>query len=82
MQINIRPVKQYFLAFNCDYLLIHQFKHVLGAQKKRLIETVLLSTNNICFGLETKKIIFSYTLLSGGLDQDQLASDSHWFSSM
>ena len=24
--------------------------HVLGAQKKRLIETVLLSTPNICFG--------------------------------
>ena len=24
--------------------------HVLGAQKNRLIETVLLSTHNICFG--------------------------------
>ena len=24
--------------------------YVLGAQKNRLIETVLLSTNNICFG--------------------------------
>ena len=24
--------------------------YVLGAQKKRLIETVLLSTHNICFG--------------------------------
>ena len=28
---------------------------------------VLLSTHNICFGLEIRKIIFSYTLLSGGL---------------
>ena len=32
-----------------------------------LIETVLLSTHNICFGLEIKKIVFHYTLLSGGL---------------
>ena len=39
----------------------------MGAQKNRLIETVLLSTHNICFGLEIKKIIFQYTLLSGGL---------------
>ena len=39
----------------------------LGAQKNRLIETVLLSTHNICFRLEIRKIIFQYTLLSGGL---------------
>ena len=31
---------------------------VLGAQKNRLIETVLLSTHNICFGWEIKKINF------------------------
>ena len=37
----------------------------MGAQKSRLIETVLLSTHNICFGLDTciRKIAF----LSGGL---------------
>ena len=29
---------------NCDYFLTPKFKHVLGAQKNRLIETVLLST--------------------------------------
>ena len=28
---------------------------VLGAQKNRLIETVLLSTHDICFGLEMRK---------------------------
>ena len=28
---------------------------------------VLLSTHNICFGREIRKIIFSYGLLSGGL---------------
>ena len=35
----------------------------LGAQKSRLIETVLLSTHNICFGREIKKIVFQYTLI-------------------
>ena len=39
----------------------------LGAQKNRLIETVLLSTHSICFGREIRKIIFSYAHLSGGL---------------
>ena len=40
---------------------------VLGAQKHRLIKMVLLSTYNICFGWEIKKIFFSNALLSGGL---------------
>ena len=31
-------------------------KYVLGAQKNRLIETVLLSTHNICFGWEARKL--------------------------
>ena len=35
----------------------------LGAQKNRLIETVLLSTHNICFGWEIRKLIFWYDLL-------------------
>ena len=39
----------------------------LGAQKNRLIATVLLSIHNICFGWVIRKIIFSYALLSGGL---------------
>ena len=41
---------------------------VLGALKNRLVETVVLSTHNICFGWGIRKIIFSYALLSGGLD--------------
>ena len=40
---------------------------LMGAQKNRLIETVLLSTHNICFDWGIAKIIFKYTLLSGGL---------------
>ena len=39
--------------------------YVLGAQKNRLIETVLLITHNICFGREMKKIVFQNGLLSG-----------------
>ena len=34
------------LIFSYPYFL----SYVLGAQKNRLIETVLLSTHNICFG--------------------------------
>ena len=48
-----------------SYLLGQTF--VLGAQKNRLIETVLLSTHNICFGGEMRKNIFYYTILSKGL---------------
>ena len=32
--------------------------------KNRLIETVLLSTNNICFGLEIRKLNFRYSILT------------------
>ena len=46
--------KQKFSAANCKYFLTHSYPSVLtcvlGAQKNRLIETVLLSTYNICFG--------------------------------
>ena len=38
--------------------------YVLGAQKNHLIETVLLSTHNICFSWEIWKIFFPYTLLT------------------
>ena len=33
--------------------------YVFGAQKNHLIETVLLSTNNICFGREIRKLIIN-----------------------
>ena len=41
---SIGPIKQIFTAQNCNYLLIHQFKHVfltcvLGAQKNRLLRS-------------------------------------------
>ena len=59
----IDPDKDILWAYNCTYLLTNQFKHVFN-------ETVLLSTHNICFGWEIKKIVFQYTLLSGGLKID------------
>ena len=36
-------------------------------KKNRLSETVLLSTHNICFDLEIKKIFQTYYILSGHL---------------
>ena len=42
--------KQKMSALNCEYFLPINFNICLGAQKNRLIETVLLSTHNICFG--------------------------------
>ena len=39
----------------------------MGAQKNRLIETVLLSTHNICFGWEMRILFFCYALLTKGL---------------
>ena len=38
-----------------------------GCSKEPFIETVLLSTHNICFGWDIRKINFNYTRLSGGL---------------
>ena len=43
-----------------SYQSVYTF--VLGSQKNCLIDTVLLSTHNICFGWETRKLIFDYTL--------------------
>ena len=41
--------------------------YVLGAQKNRLIETVLLSTHNICFGREIRQLTFCCAVLSKGM---------------
>ena len=48
----------------CSRITAH---YVFGAQKNRIIETVLFSKHNICVFLEIRIIIFNYTLLSGGL---------------
>ena len=46
---------------NCSYFLIHQFLNIyFCVQKNRLIETVLLSTHNICFGSDIRTIIVIY----------------------
>ena len=55
----------YFHIFSDPSIL----PYVLGAQKNRLNEAVLLSTHNICFGKEVRKLFFDYQPLSKGLIQ-------------
>ena len=43
-----------------------QSMDVIGAQKKRLNEAVLLSTHNLGFSRAIRDIIFNHTVLSGG----------------
>ena len=54
--------------FSAEKMLIFSYQSVwsyfLGAQKNRLIETVLLSTHNVCFGWEIRKIKFSLRTLN------------------
>ena len=50
-----------------------------GAQKNRLIETVLLSTHNICFDSEIRKISFTNALLYRGLE-NETDHHGHYFS--
>ena len=45
--------------------------YVLGTQKNHLIETVLFEYPQHMFWLRNKKIIFSYTLLSGVMQSAQ-----------
>ena len=84
VSISIEPVKLFF-SIKLQLFTYPSVKTcVLGAQNNRLIETVLLSTHNICFGLEIRKINLSYTLLSGGLYLlvcfDALHSSQQFFS--
>ena len=39
---------------------------ILDAQNNHLIELVLLSTHNICFDLERRRIFFNHTYLKAG----------------
>ena len=56
MWLKLRKFKFLSIDFNVSWVLkIH-----------RLIETILLSTHNMCFGLEIRKLIFNYTLLFRG----------------
>ena len=45
--------------------------YVLGAQKNCHIETFFLSTHNICFGCEIRKLVFRYALLTEVLTKFQ-----------
>ena len=56
--------KQHFHRKDVTIFLPISFNICLGAQKNHLIETVLLSTHNICFGGEKRKLNFRYVLLT------------------
>ena len=71
-KIKRNPVHTYLFTWGCGimhmkahliwpfYFLIHQFEHMFWM----LIQRVLLSTHNICFGWEIRKLLFFwYTLL-------------------
>ena len=58
--IFIVPAKAKYLSIKFHYFLI--FKHALGI----FIKAVLLGNHNICFGSETRKIIFNSVVLSRG----------------
>ena len=74
MRLPVKTVNQvgsdmHFLAWNYYYILSYPSfqSYVLGAQKNCLIETVLLSTHNICSGWEIRKSIFNCTVtITGG----------------
>ena len=63
IKVNVTKILQSkFVIFSYPSILTY----VLGAQKNRLIETVLLSTQTICFGSEKKKIDFLLCTLIWG----------------
>ena len=41
-----------------ERIIVNILPHVLGAQKNRLIEAVLLNAHNICFGRDIRKVFF------------------------
>ena len=51
---------------------------VFGTQKNRLIVTVLLSTNNIDFGWELRKIFFNYFRYGMLLNMTVILSEFWW----
>ena len=55
----------------------------MGAQKNCLNEMVLLSTHNICFGWEIRKLFFRHALLTKGLLSYGLQAqvyEKYWFT--
>ena len=54
-------------AYNCKHFRPIILAYVLGAQKNRLIETVILGSHNMWFGWEIRKLFFCYAPLTKGL---------------
>ena len=61
IMVRIICIKSYFKYFHrtiVNIVLPISFTYVLGAPKNHLIEMVLLSTHNICFGSEIRNLMF------------------------
>ena len=77
--INHGPEKMSIKYWICSHQSVKSF--VLGAQKTRLIETLLLSTHNICFSREIRFFLFffiSYYYLKSWSAEAFLAVKIKW----
>ena len=54
--------------------IVISFTMYWGAQQNRLKETVLLSTNNICFGKEIRQLLFNFALYLEVCFHDDISS--------
>ena len=60
------PTNYIQLGYVCVLNFMQQTFKYLSCLNKHTVMMVLLSTHNICFGSEIRKIIFKFTLSSGG----------------
>ena len=68
--IHIATVKALFSSEKCCYLSYFSTKiYGVGTHKKRLTEALLMSTHNVCFHGEIRKILCEYPLLSVAMIQ-------------
>ena len=67
--------KPFFHPKNADIFLISPRKHVVGTHYKRLTEVLLMSTHNICFRGEIRKILCGYPLLSVAIVSVRIIAD-------
>ena len=62
-----QSVTQVLIIKNVQCKIVNVFLPINFLQKNHLIETALLSTHNICFGLEIRKLFFCYARLTKGM---------------
>ena len=75
--MNLDGVGTCYAEGNLIIFYLKILAYVLGTQKNRYIETVLLSTHIICFDWEIRKAVFCYALLSEGLSVNYPSYEGH-----